>query len=203
MNMDHSFWSWIYRWFGKWKEKRFPLALGGNNFEHQMWGAPWGQRCWWSRHSLIHMHSLGKMQNLKSMLSRITAEEPFSGEPKLPPALVVQLGGQQHSGAALGVEPASKLWKIFSLKQQTRLLQPPSRQQKWKQILRWFHNVATESDSHRFILKQSTEIYTNKTQADLWRCCSTGSDTYWLQPHSTMLILAPANNSCQPRFPLN
>lgn len=46
-------------------------------------------------------------------LKNKTTEKPFSGEPKHPPALVVQLRGQQHSGAALWVEPASKCERYF------------------------------------------------------------------------------------------
>lgn len=186
------------------KKKRFPSAFGGNNFEHQMRGAPWGQCCSWSCQSLIHIHSLGKMQNIKSMLSRITAAMPFSGEPKHPPALVVQLRGQQHSGAALWVEPASKCERYFpSNSKGTSFSHSLGKIQ--KQIWRWFRYVATESDDLRFILKQSTEIYTNKNKQTFWRCRSIGLTVthIGLQPHSSMLILASAHNSCQLCFALN
>lgn len=63
------------------------------------------------------------MQNTKSMLSRITAEIPSSGEPQHPPALVVRLRGRQRSGVVLWVEPVSKCERYF-LKQQRHLLKP-------------------------------------------------------------------------------
>lgn len=43
----------------------------------------------------------GKMLNIKSKLSTITAEMPFSRAPKHRPALMVQLRCQQHNSAVL------------------------------------------------------------------------------------------------------
>lgn len=144
-----------------------------------MRGAPWGHCCSWSCQSLIHMHSLGKMQNINSMLSRITAEMPFSGEPEHPPALVEQLRGQQHSGAALWAESASKCERYFPSNSKG-VSSSHSLGKIQKQIWRWFRCAATESDALCFILKQSTEIYTSTNQQTFWRRCSIGlTVTHW------------------------
>lgn len=50
-----------------------------------------------------------------------------------------------------------------------------------KQMWRWFRYVATESDDLRFILKQSTEIYTNENKQTFLKVSFHwfDSDTYW------------------------
>lgn len=105
---------------------------------------------------------------------------PFSGEPKHPPALVVQLRGQQHSGAALWVEPACKCERYFPCNSKGFSFSH-SLGKIEKQTWRCFCDVATGSDDLRFILKQSTEMYTNEKQTDLLKVLFHWFDsgTYW------------------------
>lgn len=143
-------------------------------------------------------------ENIKSVLSRITAEIPSSGEPQHPPALVVRLRGRQHSGAVLWVEPASKCERYF-LKQQRHLLK-----------LRFSQNMKANLQTRGNRKRQATrrplkhwKFDTNTNKQTFLKGAnmrdSGGLTLTYIGSHlhNGMLILESVHSSCQLWFPLN